>query len=328
MATSPKAMLKAKREAKRALRFCLLTTRSCRRYKLKAMKVTCQSWAKINLLLRVCGRRDDGFHELQTIFQTVDLADQLSFATLALGPTQLEVSGSEAPSGEDNLVLRAVKALEEHCGTQLPPLRIALKKCIPVGAGLGGGSSNAAATLVALNRMLQLGFDRERLERIGAELGADVPLFIRGGTQLGRGRGDQLEPLPSLDSTPLVLVKPDFSISTTEAYGLLKGRELPPPLTEMELGERIAALRQGNWAAVLENTFEDALADHYPALAQIKDTLLSHGCIAALLSGSGSTVFGIAPDRKAARAIADRLKKEYPFSRPVVNFIGPRANIS
>ena len=289
------------------------------------MNTTCKSWAKINLLLRVCGRRDDSFHELQTLFQTIVLADLLYFETRNQGKWDVALNGAieifdKKAFQMDNLVQRAVKALEEYCGEQLPPLHIRLEKCIPIGAGLGGGSSNAAATFTTLNNMLELGLKQEQLERLGAEIGKDVPFFIRGGTQLGLGRGDQLRPLPPLPSTPLVLVKPEFSISTVEAYGLLKEHSLPPPLTEPELDARITALRQGDWSS-MENTFEDVLFDRYPTLARIKAELLTQGCTAALLSGSGSTVFGICTSPEAARTIADHFKADHPFSQPVLNFI-------
>lgn len=276
--------------------------------------ITAKAHAKINLFLRVCGRRDDGFHEIQTLFQTVGLADELSF-TLSNGDADgLEVVAGNAPTGPDNLVLRALALLRAKAGGDVPPLQAVLDKQVPSGAGLGGGSADAAATLVAVDRLLKLGLGHARLTELAAELGADVPFFIRGGAQLGAGRGERLTPVEPLGEIPLVIVKPAFSISTAAAYGQFAGRELEPPLAPEELRARVDALRERRWAEALENSFEAALFPRHPALRQIKERLLGAGCAAALLSGSGSALFGVAPSHEAAREIARELSGEYEFA--------------
>jgi 4-diphosphocytidyl-2-C-methyl-D-erythritol kinase len=260
--------------------------------------------AKLNLFLRVVGRRPDGFHDLETVFQSIDLADEL----IVEPADDLRLSGGseEAPPGPENLVLRAAAALREAADGGRGAA-IHLEKRIPVGAGLGGGSSDAAATLLALNRLWGLDFPPERLAALAANLGSDVPFALRGGTAVGRGRGERLEALP----TPrlwFVLVRPPFPVPTVRAYGLCQ----PAPPGSPSLDEFLAALASGDparLAPVLRNDLEPGVFGAWPELAALRERLLAAGAIGARMTGSGSVLFGLVHDESHAREVAARMKE-------------------
>lgn len=258
--------------------------------------------AKLNLFLRVVGRRADGFHELETLFQSIDLADELTFAP---GRELTLTGGSEAaPPGPENLVLRAAAALREATGCP-HGAAIHLEKRVPVGAGLGGGSSDAAATLRALNRLWDLRLPRERLLEIAARLGSDVPFALRGGTAVGRGRGELLEPLPT-PALWLALARPSFGVPTPQAYRLFRPAPAAAPL-----GSFLAALASGEperIAPLLRNDLEAGVFSQWPELTALRERLLAAGALGARMTGSGSVLFGVAQDEAHARAIAARLR--------------------
>src|SRR3954451_14162857 len=215
--------------------------------------------AKLNLFLRVVGRRPDGFHELETVFQSIDLADTLTIAPSA----DLRLTGGteDAPPGSENLVLRAAAALRDATGFA-GGAAIHLEKQIPVGAGLGGGSSDAAATFAALNRFWELGLGASELAALAAGLGSDVPVALQGGTALGRGRGERLEPL----ATPpfwFVLARPPFAVPTARAYTLFRpaGSEAPP--VEAFLAA-LASQDPETVAALLRNDLETGVFGEWP----------------------------------------------------------------
>jgi 4-diphosphocytidyl-2-C-methyl-D-erythritol kinase len=263
--------------------------------------------AKLNLFLRVVGRRADGFHELETVFQSIDLADELTFA-----PTddlQLTGGSDAAPPGPENLVLRAAAALHEAAGFR-GGAAIHLEKEIPVGAGLGGGSSDAAATLLALNHLWDLRLDMNQLAELAARLGSDVPFALRGGTALGRGRGEILEPL----ETPpfwFVLARPAFPVETAHAYKLYRAAGSDAPTT----GAFLEALASGNperIAPLLRNDLEAGVFKEWPELAALRQQTLDAGAIGARMTGSGSVVFGLTHDEEHARQIAGDLSRHVP----------------
>jgi 4-diphosphocytidyl-2-C-methyl-D-erythritol kinase len=263
-----------------------------------------QAHAKLNLYLRVVGRRPDGFHELETVFQSIDLADEL---TVELAD-DLRLTGgcAEAPPGPENLVLSAAAALREAAGGQGGAV-IHLEKRIPVGAGLGGGSSDAAAMLLALNRLWGLELPHERLAALAAGLGSDVPFGLRGGTAVGRGRGEILEPLP----TPRlwsVLVRPPFPVPTAQAYGLYR----PAPPESPQLEAFLTALATGDaarLAPLLRNDLEAGVFGAWPELEALREHLLTAGAVGARMTGSGSVLFGLARDERHARVVAARMEE-------------------
>ncbi|MDN5343967.1 MAG: 4-diphosphocytidyl-2-C-methyl-D-erythritol kinase [Clostridia bacterium] len=270
------------------------------------------AYAKINLTLRVLGRRPDGFHDISTIFQTMALHDTLSIQRAETG-IHLEVEGAPLPAGPDNLVYQAARLLQQRYGS--PGARITLVKRIPIAAGLAGGSADAAAALLGLNYLYNLGLTPGQLAREGASLGSDVPFCLLGGTALGRGRGEELTLLPSPPVLWLVLVPPPFGVSTAAIYRAWDAspdwRARAVPGEE----EALAAIKAGDrerLIGALGNDLEGVTASLYPEVGSIKSRLLAAGAEGALMCGSGPVVCGIAPDREAAGRIAARLKETYP----------------
>ena len=265
--------------------------------------------AKVNLTLSVGPRRPDGYHDVSTVMQTVGLYDTLTVTEGGCGLT-MTCTDPAVPADDGNLVLRAARAFFAETGLPVPDLRFHLEKHIPSQAGLGGGSSDAAAVLRALRTLYAPSLTAAALERMAAQLGSDVPFFIRGGTALATGRGERIAPLPPLTTGWFVIVKPPESFPTPAMYRRLD--ELPPAprrsadLTAVLEGGAVRAV-----AAALYNSFERAVPPD-SAVWAIKDALLAQGALGALLSGSGSAVFGLFADRSAALAAADRLHLHWP----------------
>jgi 4-diphosphocytidyl-2-C-methyl-D-erythritol kinase len=248
--------------------------------------------AKINLHLRVLFRRPDGYHELRTVFQTIDLADTLTLTSRSDGRLSLACDVPEVPVDEHNLCLQAARRLREASG-HAGGAHIDLIKRIPVQAGLGGGSSDAAATLLGLNRLWGLDRTIGELAEIGASLGADVPFFLIGGTALGIGRGDELVPLPDAVGKTVLVVSPPVAVSTAWAYEHLNFILTKMPETAT-IGGLHRVLAQG--AVDLRNCtndFELAVFPEFPLLLRIKHLLLEAGASQAMLSGSGGSLFGL-----------------------------------
>ena len=260
--------------------------------------------AKLNLALAVGVPRPDGYHELVTIFQTISLADELSLAESEA--LTLEVEG-DAPSGPENLVLKAARRLGEAAGVNRGAA-LRLTKRIPTGAGLGGGSSDAATALVALDRLWGLRACREDLVAIAADLGSDVAFFLLGGTVLGLGRGERLFALSDLPARHVVLALPGFAVSTAAAYRLYDKRGGGGVLGSSERW-RLPLL--WDWAEGcfegLGNDLEAAVFALHPELAGMKAALRGAGAEHALLTGSGSTVYGLFRDSSAAAAAVPAL---------------------
>ncbi|MDZ7797895.1 MAG: 4-(cytidine 5'-diphospho)-2-C-methyl-D-erythritol kinase [Candidatus Marinimicrobia bacterium] len=244
--------------------------------------------AKINLGLRILGRRpEDGYHLLETIFQEVDFADEIVVHEGAkAGSFTLSCDHPDIPVNEDNLILKAVQKMRPYLPQDIG-LHFELKKRIPPGSGLGGGSSNAAAVLKFLNR--RAGLEPEALKEIAVGLGADVPFFLLGGTAYARGTGDILRPVKIPKEWKAVLVFPEINIPTVWAY-----RQLRISLTGKTKKAIIPSLlkKYFSWQ-IFENDFEEAIIPSYPEIGEIKSRLYEQGAVYAGLSGSGSTVFGI-----------------------------------
>ena len=263
-----------------------------------------RAFAKINAGLKVLARRRDGFHELRTIYQTLALHDRLELS-LAFEGKGIEVAcdNQAIPGGRGNLVFAACtlwKEVREFEGG----IRVKLEKRIPAGSGLGGGSSDAAATLIGLERLTGNRLDRMTRFKLAARLGSDVPLFFYGGRVLGCGRGEQVYPLLDLPSRPCLVVSPGFAVSTAEAYRALDNdRARPRRLTEAaqpfsidDFGVR-SSLPQETWGPA-ENDFEQVVFARWPELADLKCRLIRAGAEIASLTGSGSAVYAIFPSAR------------------------------
>jgi 4-diphosphocytidyl-2-C-methyl-D-erythritol kinase len=259
-----------------------------------AASLTVRSYAKINWTLDVLFKRDDGFHELRTIYQTVSLYDRLRISETD-GSIEIVCDDSSVPSDETNLAHRAAVRLRQATGTNRGA-RIEIEKRIPVAAGLGGGSSNAAATLLALRRLWRVEITERSLLRIAASLGSDVPFFLTGGTALGVGRGEEVYPIEETSSEHLLLVNPGFAVSTGEIYSRLtrprEARIMPFTLFAAR------AIRELPLAAT--NDLEEVVSAAHPEIAEVKRRLLSLGAGRALLSGSGATLFAVFDNGEAS----------------------------
>lgn len=271
---------------------------------------TLPSFAKINWQLRVRGLRADGFHELRTVFQTITLRDELRFAARDDGQLQLTTNSPDIPVDESNLVLRAAVALRNQRGIK-GGAAIHLEKVIPVEAGLGGGSSNAAIALLGLAHLWKIETDKQELTKICAILGADVPFFLTGGTALGTGLGTEVRPVKEVVAKHLLVVKPRAKVATSEAYKALNS----PALTKVESDIILSISRADeqftdSYPNVLHNDFEPVVFELKPEIGRVKNALLGAGAQSALLSGSGSSVFGVFDNAEAQERAIEMLEKE------------------
>ena len=270
---------------------------------MSAEKIQVPAFAKINLGLRVHGRRPDGYHEISTVFQTVTLRDTLSFQSTTDGKLELACSDPSIPTDGTNLVLRAASALRERYGVS-EGARVELGKLIPAGGGLGGGSADAAVTLAALATLWGVEAGAGELADIGARLGADVPFFFYGGTATGTGTGTDIRPLADAPKMHLVIVTPGVRVSTAEAYGALGAHALTKvePLVNLSVS-RTEADFPDSLCGVWSNDFEAVVVRLYPEIGLAREALAWAGARRGMLSGSGSSVFGVFESRtEAARA--------------------------
>jgi 4-diphosphocytidyl-2-C-methyl-D-erythritol kinase len=259
----------------------------------------------VNLALEILAKRPDGYHEIATIMQTVDLSDRLILDEA--DTPQLLTSAPGVPADATNLALRAAVALRETAGVDRG-VRITLDKRIPIAAGLGGGSADAAAVLLGLNRLWGLRWPEARLAEVAVSLGMDVPFFLRGGAALATGRGAALEPVVG-GGLALVLVNPRFGSSTAEAYR----RVTPDMLTDgrrvKDMVKALQSRRPARVAAGLFNGLEAAVAPLHPEIGRIRAALLAAGALGAVMSGSGPTVVGVARSFEHARQLRARLAR-------------------
>ncbi|QJC50181.1 4-(cytidine 5'-diphospho)-2-C-methyl-D-erythritol kinase [Paenibacillus albicereus] len=265
------------------------------------MKIYEKAPAKINLLLDVLRKREDGFHEVEMIMTMVDLSDRLEMEELQRDAIIISSQAGYIPLDEKNLAFQAARLIKERYDVK-KGVYIHLDKKIPVAAGLAGGSSDAAAALRGLNRLWQLGIPEEELSLLGAELGSDVPFCVTGGTALATGRGEKLEPIENPPSCWVVLAKPPINVSTADVYGRFRAGaiEQHPSLPRM-----LDAIRAGSFTGVCEelgNVLEDVTLRLYPEVRMLKESMLRLGADGVLMSGSGPTVFGlVSKEAKLAR---------------------------
>ncbi len=263
----------------------------------------CRSLAKINLGIEVLRKREDGYHEIRTLFQSIDFGDVLEFRPLAGRDIRLSGTDPSIPWDDTNLVYRAARLLQQDF-PEAGGVEILVTKNVPAGKGLGGGSSNAAMTIFALDRLWELGLPPSRLQDYGRRLGADVPYFLEGGLCLGEGRGDEITPLPDLPVHYCVLALPSFSILTSDIYGRMR---LTSPAEDSKMNRFLARREFG----LLENNLEETVFSLYPRLKTLKSSFLQAGAVLSLVSGTGSAVFGLFEDReKAARSFSETGRTE------------------
>ncbi|MEJ2581197.1 MAG: 4-(cytidine 5'-diphospho)-2-C-methyl-D-erythritol kinase [Acidobacteriota bacterium] len=279
------------------------------------MTLSMSAQAKISLDLRVFDRRKDGYHEVRILQQTIDLTDEVRAEPSPVGDLRLEVQPrGVVPSGGDNLVIRAANALRTHSGI-VEGARLTLVKNIPVGAGLGGGSSDAATTLLLLDQLWHLQLEKSELERLAARLGSDVPFFLTGGLALATGRGDLIQPLPDLHELGVVLCSPPFEVSTADAYRLFSDVPRLTSTRSKDTVDTFVAASKGNAVTTLpwqdlENDLEPAVFEKWPDVGRAVTALQTTSPLHAGMTGSGASAYAVYPDletaERAASGIDDR----------------------
>lgn len=269
-------------------------------------KLILKSPAKINLGLKIVGKRDDGYHEIETIFQMITIFDTLTFRIGHSGIV-FKTDHKELPTDETNLVVKAARLLQKETGIK-KNVEIFLKKTIPIGAGLGGGSSNAALTLIGLNKFWNLNLDKKNLAKLAITLGSDVPFFLSDPAALGKGRGEILMPIENHTNIPVVVVFPNIYISSGVVYKELN-LGLTSNLKDINiLGLLLAEGKIADLGFHLYNDLESVVCEKFPILIEIKKKLIHSGAVGSLVSGSGSSVFGLFLQPESARKAATKLK--------------------
>ena len=274
-------------------------------------EIEVQAFAKLNLTLDVLGKQGNGYHEMKMVMQTASLSDRVAVALNDSGEITVQSNFSFLPKDAGNIAAKAAAAFFAAAGMDGAGAAITLRKQIPVGAGLGGGSADAAAVLRALNALCPAPLTAEALETLGATLGSDVPFCIRGGTRLAVGRGEKLLPAPEMPPCGIVICKPRFSIRTPELFAKIDGRRsnIHPDTDGL-----LAAMASGDLEGLarrMYNVFEDVLPRRCSEIAAIKSALLDAGALGAVMSGTGSAVFGVFPDAERAVRVAKALREHY-----------------
>ena len=274
------------------------------------MKLKFKTPAKINLGLHVHGKREDGFHELETIFQMVSLFDDVELELLSSG-IKLECDMPGIPTDDTNLACKAALLLRKSYQVEGKGVSIRLKKKIPFGAGLGGGSGNAAGVLMGLNRLWDLNIEREKLFTLAAELGSDVPFFLTSPCALGKGRGERLKVLEPCSKFQVLLVFPGFPIATSWVYQNLRLKLTKRPNNISILRKNLSLSDITSLGSQLYNDLESVVIQKFPEVKVVKDELWAWGALGVLLSGSGSTVFGIFDDPEKAQVACASLNGDW-----------------
>ncbi|VAX19280.1 4-diphosphocytidyl-2-C-methyl-D-erythritol kinase [hydrothermal vent metagenome] len=281
------------------------------------METSVKAPAKVNLVLRVTGKREDGYHEIKSVFQKINLFDTLTFTDALDGRIELECNHSQVPVDESNLIVMAADLLKQTTGVT-KGVKIVLTKKIPVSAGLGGGSSDAAVTLKEMNRRWETGLPDGELRKLAFSLGADVPFFLGSALSWVEGAGETVTPLKAEKSFSALIVNPGFGISATEAYGGSRfdfadfDRD-PALLADIESGDPARVCRH------LKNDLEPYALSNYPELKSLKDRIekTNPQPLGLVVSGSGPTIFSIYSDIEAARLAGEKLNGSAPFIRVV-----------
>jgi 4-diphosphocytidyl-2-C-methyl-D-erythritol kinase len=270
--------------------------------------VSLKAYAKINFSLDVISKRDDGYHELKTIMQTVDLHDDISIEESDGQGITIKCDKQFIPTDKKNIVYRITEYILQKYNIK-KSININIKKNIPVGAGLGGGSSDGAAVLLGLNKMFDLSIKNEELMQIGKSFGADIPYCILGGTALAEGIGEKLTPLSNLPETIILICQPKVRISTSYVFGKF---EFSKTYDRPDTGLLLTAIENSDiktLACNMKNVLETVTTKEYPVINQIKEELIKNGALGAMMSGSGTAVFGIFDNYKKAQKASKELKK-------------------
>ncbi|MCR1841103.1 4-(cytidine 5'-diphospho)-2-C-methyl-D-erythritol kinase [Murimonas intestini] len=271
-------------------------------------EVRLKAMAKINLGLDVVRKREDGYHEVRMIMQTIRMYDQIRLRAVSEAGIKVRTNLSYLPCNEDNLVHKAAKLLMEEFEVR-EGLSIELKKYIPVAAGMAGGSSDAAAVMVGVNRMFGLGLTKAQLMERGVKIGADVPYCIMRGTVLAEGIGEILTPLPPMPKCHVLIAKPGIHVSTKFVYG---GLHLDEVTVHPDIDGQAAAIKAGDLneaARLMGNVLESVTVSTYPVIDEIKEFMVQHGALGAMMSGSGPTVFGLFEDERTAKRAYEKLRR-------------------
>lgn len=274
-------------------------------------EITYTSPCKFNLFLDVIDRRADGFHEVVTIIEPLSLSDRLHLRETS-GKMEVYTDHPGIPDGPDNIVYQAAQLIREEAGVKRGVV-IRIEKRVPAAAGLGGGSANAARTLLRLNELWELNLSRQTMVRLSAKLGSDVPFFLNPTTSLCRGRGEESTPLPPTPNFWSVLINPGFPISTRWAYEQLEVSGPRPPHQNLEI--IIDALKRSDLSTLgnsLYNIFQEVLEPRIPRLHEILDFFRNNNTLGTILSGSGSTVVGIVPTEPEAQSLAQLSQSTFP----------------
>lgn len=269
--------------------------------------ISVKALAKINLGLDVIRRREDGYHEVCMVMQTIHLYDRLDIAKNKSGEITIETNLSFLPTNENNLVYKAAKLLRDEFHIN-DGIHVNLQKRIPVAAGMAGGSTDAAAVLYGMNKIFDLGLSTRELMERGVKIGADVPYCIMRGTALAEGIGEKLTPLPPMVKCPVLIAKPAINVSTKFVYENLK----PDSIVHPDMQRLIADIREKDLhkiVADMGNVLETVTIPAYPVIAEIKEHMMNHGAAGAMMSGSGPTVFGLFEDEKTAENAYEAMKE-------------------
>ena len=268
--------------------------------------------AKLNLYLGVMPRRADGYHDLSTVFQTIDVCDQVSVSVHDRGGISLKCNWPYLPTDSRNLAYRAAELFFAHSGKENPGIYINIKKEIPVGAGMAGGSTDAAAVLRLLNRAFGYPLCKKELLSLGLQLGADVPFCLLGGTMLAEGVGEKLSPLPDMPACGIVVCKPNFSVATKKAYELFDNSPAQPDPGVEAMQQALEADDLQGVCSQLFNSLEAPVVAEYPRIGELVARLQSLGALGARMTGSGAACFGIWPTVEAAQVAAEEMRKHCP----------------
>lgn len=270
--------------------------------------ISLKALAKINLGLDVVRRRDDGYHEVRMIMQTINLFDRLEIKKIKESAIKIHTNLFFLPVNENNLVYKAAKLLIDEFGIQ-EGVSVGLTKKIPVAAGMAGGSTDAAAMLFGMNRLFGLGLSKKQLMERSVKIGADVPYCIMRGTALAEGIGDKLSPLPAMVKCPVLIAKPQISVSTKFVYQNLK---LDDKTVHPDIDRLIEDIRNKDLKAVSDhmgNVLESVTIPNYPVISQIKEQMMDSGAVGSMMSGSGPTVFGLFDDSRTAQLAFGKIKR-------------------
>lgn len=273
------------------------------------LKFEIDSYGKINLALDVLHKREDGYHEIRSIMQQISLSDSLEFKEQHTG-VSIQCDNGNVPLNEDNLIYKAWDKMSKIVGTKAG-ISVRINKNIPVAAGLAGGSGNGSATLLALNHIWGLKLELRELMEIGRTIGADIPFCLLGGTALAEGIGEKLTPIEPFNNKSILLINPGIEISSGYVYSLLRLKEERLPIDD--LINHIKADDIIKVGATLGNVMEDAILPKYPVIDEIKSRMVELGSLGSLMSGSGSSVFGIFEDPDRCEFAKNKLIGDYPY---------------